>query len=95
MPAYVISEVEFIDRKQVDIYRGLAEASIAIYGGRYIARGGTAETVEGAPPAKTFVIVEFPSLARAREWYNSPEYAKALEVRRTALQRRLVIVDGV
>ena len=42
-----------------------------------------------------FVIAEFPSMARAHEWYRSPEYAKALELRQTALHRRLIFVDGV
>ena len=44
--------------------------------------------------AKTLVIVEFPSMARAREWYRSPEYAEALKVRAGALERRLVFVEG-
>jgi uncharacterized protein (DUF1330 family) len=34
-------------------------------------------------------------MARAREWYASPEYAEALKVRRTALERGLVFVEGV
>jgi uncharacterized protein (DUF1330 family) len=40
-------------------------------------------------------VVEFPSMQRLREWYASPEYAKALEVRQTALDRRLIFVEGV
>jgi uncharacterized protein (DUF1330 family) len=95
MAAYVISEVEVIDPTLMDRYRALAQASIAQYGGRYIVRGGASETVEGGPPAKQLVIVEFASMERAREWYRSPEYAAALEVRKTALTRRLIFVDGV
>jgi uncharacterized protein (DUF1330 family) len=34
-------------------------------------------------------------MARLREWYASPEYAEALKVRRTALERRLIFVEGV
>jgi hypothetical protein len=30
-----------------------------------------------------------------REWYASPEYAEALKHRRTALDRRLIFVEGV
>ena len=41
------------------------------------------------------VVVEFPSMARAREWYGSADYAEALKVRRAgALERRLVFVEG-
>ena len=95
MPAYVISEVEPRDAALMERYRALAAASIAHHGGRYIVRGGAAEVVEGGPPVKTLVIVEFPSMANAKAWYGSPEYAEALAVRRAgALERRLVFVEG-
>jgi uncharacterized protein (DUF1330 family) len=95
MPAYVISEVEIRDPSAREIYRTLAARSIAQYGGRDLVRGGAAELVEGGPPLKTLIIVEFASMALARAWYASPEYAEALKVRRTALERRLVFVEGV
>lgn len=50
---------------------------------------------EGGPPPKTIIIVEFPSMARAQEWYASAEYAEALKLRHTALERRLLFVEGV
>lgn len=95
MLAYVISEVEMRDAEAMDAYRSLAARTIAQYGGRYLVRGGLSETVEGGPPANTLIIVEFPSMARAREWYASPEYAEALKLRRSALDRRLVFVEGI
>ncbi|HLH88231.1 MAG TPA: DUF1330 domain-containing protein [Xanthobacteraceae bacterium] len=95
MTAYVISEVEARDPAAMEQYRALAQASIARYGGRYIVRAGPAELIEGGPPPKTVVIVEFPSMARAKEWYASREYAEALRVRQTALDRRLIFVEGV
>jgi uncharacterized protein (DUF1330 family) len=79
----------------METYRTLAAQSIAQYGGRYLVRGGAAELIEGGPAPKTLIIVEFPSMARAREWYASAEYAEALKVRQTALERRLVFVEGV
>ena len=94
MAAYVISEVEPRDPLLMERYRTLAAASIERHGGRYIVRGGAAECVEGGPPVKTLVIVEFTDMARAREWYASPDYAAALTVRAGALERRLVFVEG-
>jgi len=47
MAAYVISDVEPRDRELIAQYRTLAEASIALYGGRYIVRGGAIDSVEG------------------------------------------------
>jgi uncharacterized protein (DUF1330 family) len=95
--AYVISEVKFLDGALVDQYRPLAAASIDRYGGRYVVRGGPVDCVEGTrDPERAFVVVEFPDMARAKEWYASPDYAEALEVRRAgALERTLVFVEGV
>jgi len=95
MTAYVISEVEVRDAAAMEAYRGMAAQTIAQYGGRYLVRGGAAEEVEGGSPPKTLIIVEFPSMARLREWYASAEYAEALKVRQHALERRLIFVEGV
>jgi uncharacterized protein (DUF1330 family) len=95
MAAYVISEVEPRDAALFEQYRAMAPATVAHYGGRYIVRGGEAALVEGGPAPKTIVIVEFPTMARAREWYASPEYAECLKVRADALERRLLFVEGV
>src|SRR5712671_2779282 len=95
MPAYVISELEVRDAAGIETYRTLAAKSIAQYGGRYLVRGGTASIAEGGPPPKNIIVVEFPSMERLREWYASTEYAEALKVRQTALDRRLIFVEGV
>ena len=95
MAAYVISELEVRDPATIETYRTIAAKSIAQYGGRYLVRGGAASVAEGGPPPKSIVVVEFPSMARLREWYASAEYAEALKVRRTALERRLIFVEGV
>jgi len=95
MSAYVISELEVRDAARIETYRTLAAKSIAQYGGRYLVRGGAASIAEGGPPPKNIIVVEFPSMERLREWYASPEYAEALKVRQTALDRRLIFVEGV
>jgi uncharacterized protein (DUF1330 family) len=95
MAAYVISEIfAILDPVLMEEYRSLAYKAIRKYDGRYIARGGTIENIEGEPP-HAVVIVEFPSIERAREWYRSPEYAEALAIRSSALNRRLFFVEGV
>jgi len=93
--AYVISDVEIRDQELIKQYRLLAQDSIAKYGGRYLARGGAIEAVEGGWSPQGLIIVEFPDMERARAWYRSPDYAEALKVRRHALDRRLIFVDGV
>ena len=95
MPAYVISDVTLRDPNAVEIYRTRAAASIAQYGGRYLARGGEIEVLEGSWQPRAIIVVEFPDAERARAWYRSPEYASGLEVRDLALSRNLILVDGV
>ena len=95
MAAYVISEVEVRDPAGWETYRSIAARAIAQYGGRYLVRGGVAELKEGGPHPKTLVIVEFPSMAQAHEWYASSEYGEAMKVRWSALERRLIFVEGV
>ena len=95
MSAYVISEVDVRDAAGFEAYRTIAAPTIAQYGGRYLVRGGAAVAAEGGPAPKNIIVVEFPSMERLREWYASAEYAEALKVRATALDRRLIFVEGV
>ena len=95
MPAYVISDVVIRDQEAIQSYRTRAAASIAQYGGRYRARGGAIERLEGPWDPKMIIVVEFPDMERARAWYGSPEYAAALQIRDQAISRSLILVDGV
>jgi uncharacterized protein (DUF1330 family) len=95
MPAYVISDVTFRDAAAIEAYRTRAAGSIAQYGGRYLARGGAIERLEGDWQPANLIVVEFPDMARARAWYGSPEYAVALEFRDAALSRNLILVEGM
>jgi len=95
MAAYVISDVTARDAAAWQAYRTRAAASIAQHGGRYLARGGTIEVLEGAWTPSAIVVVEFPDMAAARAWYASAEYTAALELRDQALVRDLILVDGV
>lgn len=95
MAAFVISEVEILDESAAAHYRRLAARSIEQYGGRYLVRAAEAEVAEGEAASRRIVIVEFPSMQRLHEWYESPEYALALKHRGAALDRRLIFVEGV
>lgn len=93
--AYIISDVTFRDEDAVNAYRELAAASIEHHGGRYIVRGGQVTALEGKWHPSILIIVEFSSRAAAEAWYHSPEYAKALDHRDAALDRNLIMVDGI
>jgi uncharacterized protein (DUF1330 family) len=67
---------------------------VAAHGGRFIARGGTQETLEGDWAPKRLVIIEFPDLDAARGWHESDDYAPLRELRRSASVTNIVVVDG-
>ncbi len=95
MPTYVIVELSVVDTDRYELYKPLAEASIAAYGGTYKVRGGRIESVEGDPVTDRVVILEFPDMATARSWYSSPEYQSALRIRLAAARTtRLFFIDG-
>ncbi len=94
MPAYVLVEVEVLDAPAFERYREIAPPIIAAYGGRYLARGGRSETLEG-DPCHRMVVLEFPSLERAREWWASEEYAAARSIRSLSARVRMIAVEGV
>jgi uncharacterized protein (DUF1330 family) len=95
MAAIMISDLTVRDAEAFQIYRTRAAKAISTYGGRYLARGGEVQVLEGSWNPRMIVVVEFPSLEQARAWYASPEYASALEVHDQALERNLILVDGM
>ena len=95
MVAYVINDMEVTHPALLEEYKKLSPATVAQYGGRFLARGGTMEVLEGAWTPKRLVILEFPSLAQAKAWVNSPEYAPARRIRQQASRSNVVVVEGV
>jgi uncharacterized protein (DUF1330 family) len=95
MPAYVINDMEVADAVTFDEYRKLSPATVALYGGRFLARGGATQTLEGDWSPKRLVIIEFDSIERARAWIDSPEYAPARKLRRASARSNLIVTEGV
>ena len=95
MAAYVIVDNDVQDPVGYDEYKKLAPAAITAYGGRYLARGGKTEVLEGNWIPKRLVILEFPSVERAKEWLDSPEYRVAKQMRHNTAKSNMVVVEGV
>ena len=95
MPAYVIVEVDIHDPANYERYKTLVPATITAYGGRYLARGGRVETLEGDWNPARVVILEFPSLQRAREWWSAPEAAHIKALRQSSARTKMIVVEGV
>jgi uncharacterized protein (DUF1330 family) len=95
MPAYFVVELDVKNAEAMGPYREAVPATLAQYGGKFLARGGKAELVEGSPEAKRIVILEFADAAAIKRWYNSPEYRKILPGRLANSTGRAIIVEGV
>ena len=95
MPAYLIAEVEVTDPAAYEGYKKLTPAAIAAYGGKFIVRGGAVEGKEGGWNPSRLVVVEFSSMEQAKKFYDSPEYAPALAIRKAASKSRLILADGL
>ena len=94
MPAYVIASVDVKDPVRYADYRNMVMPTIATYGGRFLARGGKVDILEGDWQPKRLVIVEFPSVERAKAWWSSPEYADAKALRQATSKGTLVVIEG-
>lgn len=95
MTALLISDVTVRDAEAMQTYRTRAAASIAEYGGRYLARGGAVESLEGTWNPCIIIVAKFRTIEQARAWYHSAAYASALEVKEHALTRNLILVEGL
>ena len=95
MAAYVLNDMEITDPALFEEDKKLSPATVAQYGGRFLARGGRPETLEGDWSPKRLVILEFPSVEQARAWADSPEYAPAKRLRQLASKSNLIVIEGV
>jgi uncharacterized protein (DUF1330 family) len=95
MPAYFVAEVEINNPVEYKSYQAEVPATIEQYGGRFLARGGATELVEGGPEPKRIVIIEFADTATFKRWYTSPEYQKLLSMRLAHATGRVYTVEGV
>jgi uncharacterized protein (DUF1330 family) len=95
MTAFVIVDIEVTDPVGYEDYKRLAAPTVALYGGKYIARGGHTETLEGNWSPKRLVILQFESVERAKAWVNSDEYREARALRHKYATSEMIVIEGV
>ena len=95
MTAYVIVQGEVTDPEQYEKYKvAAAAATVTAAGGKYIVRGGGVEAFEGDSPPTRTVVLEFPNMQAAHDWYHGEQYTAARKLREGAGNMRFYAVDG-
>jgi uncharacterized protein (DUF1330 family) len=96
MAAFVIAMLDVTDAAAYEKYKAASPPTIAAAGGRYVARGGEVTALEGKHDGRRVVILEFPSVQAARDWYHGEAYRKARERRaECARDVTFLLVPGV
>ncbi|HXB30184.1 MAG TPA: DUF1330 domain-containing protein [Puia sp.] len=94
MSAYVIVEVTIHDHSEYEKYKKLTPAAIAAFNGRFLVRGGETISLEGDWKPERIVVLEFPSVEKANEWWLSELYTEAKLIRQRAAYTKMILVQG-
>lgn len=96
MAAYVIATVTITDPSWLQDYAVNVAKMLEEYGGKYHVRSMGTEQLEGDGPApSSVVVIEFPSMEKARAWYNSDDYAPFITARQAGSTGSLLLVEGI
>ncbi|MBK8292037.1 MAG: DUF1330 domain-containing protein [Flammeovirgaceae bacterium] len=94
MPAYIIVEVTVHNPAEYEDYKKLTPGSLKNFQGKFIVRGGKTESLEGEWNPQRIVVLEFPTMALAKSWWASEEYAPAKALRQRTAHTKMIMVEG-
>ena len=95
MAGYIIIDEEITDETLFGEFAEKIPDVIAAHGGRFLVRGGAAETITGDFTPHRVVVIEFESVERAREYLNSTEHLDLLRIRERSATTSMILVEGV
>jgi uncharacterized protein (DUF1330 family) len=95
MTAYLIATVRKVtDRRGLEAYWASVMPSFAGTGLKPLAVYTNFKKVEGDYPLEAVILMEFPDMATAQRWYDSPAYQSARQHRLGAADAEIIFVDG-
>jgi len=93
--AYVLVDVDIHNPEIYESYKQQVVPIVTAFEGEYIARGGALDVVQDELWSPTrIVLLKFPSMARAKAFVDSPEYAPVKKMRLDNSSGTLIIVEG-
>ena len=93
--AYIIANVRVTDATQYEEYKKFSSIAMQMHGAEVCVRGGAVQVLEGDWQPDRMVVLKFPSVEKAKAFYDSPEYRRARDAREGAAVMRMVLVEGV
>jgi uncharacterized protein (DUF1330 family) len=95
MPAYAVAHLRTLsNHDDVLTYIEQIQNTMEPYGGRFLVHGSAVEVVEGEWPG-ALVVLSFPDMDAAHDWYASPAYRKILPLRTDHIAGDVVLAEGV
>ena len=91
---FVMIREQTVDAKALAEYGPKASAAAAGHPVKPLAVYGTIDQLEGEP-MEGAVILEFPDMAAARAWYDSPAYQEAVKFRHAGSKSKTFLIEGV
>jgi uncharacterized protein (DUF1330 family) len=91
---YIVGRVTIKDAEAYKPYAARNNEILPRYGGKFVARGGASEYLEGEGHPR-HVIIEFPSYADALAFYNDPDYQENMKVRQANSEGSIIVLEGV
>ena len=93
MVVHFIARLNDIDADAMQGYQQPTAASVAAFGGRYLASSDHITTLEGIADCQRIVMLEFPDKQQAMDWYGSALYAPLLAQRKAATDSHFILVE--
>src|SRR3712207_2081724 len=94
MAAYMMTLVEVTDPAGMEEYRARIGPTIAQHSGRVVA-ASPPEILEGDLTPHIAVVLEFPTLAAARAWYDGEAYREPTAIRHRSTRAVAAFIDGI
>ncbi|GAA4903335.1 DUF1330 domain-containing protein [Streptomyces coeruleoprunus] len=97
MPAYAVASLRPTEtlHDEVLTYMERVQSTLDPFGGRFLVHGAPAREVREGTWPDALVIVAFPSMDHARDWYDSDAYQRLLPLRTRHLDGDVLLIDGV
>jgi uncharacterized protein (DUF1330 family) len=95
MTVYVIADIKVKNDNWVPDYAASVHSIVHKHGGKYLARSGNVQTLEGKPLATTLIaLIQFPSEEAAKAFIADPQYAPFAAARQQGSESRIQLIDN-